>query len=67
MMSSVTVPSVVHSSEGTSLQKEAASKFFPTSSIQFRPTSGGVSNFMSYLTLPDSGDQYVLRIYNNGK
>jgi len=22
---------------------------------------------MSYLTLPDSGDQYVLRIYNNGK
>jgi len=61
-----TVPAVAYS-EGTALQREAASKFFPASTtIQFRPTSGGVSNFMSYLLLPDSDDKYVLRIYNNG-
>lgn len=55
------------SADGTDLQREAASRFFPdTADFKYTPTSGGVSNFMSYLTTPQE-DKYLLRVYNNGK
>lgn len=50
----------------TPLQSEALSKFFKNEIKEIKPTSGGVSNYMSYIT--DANDEkYVLRIYNNGK
>lgn len=60
--------STTASEVGTPLQIEAVTKFIKnTNNIQFKSTTGGVSNFMSYVILPDLNENYVLRIYNNGK
>jgi saccharopine dehydrogenase-like NADP-dependent oxidoreductase len=50
---------------GNALQKEALAKFLPGPAT-FRPTTGGVSNFMSFVKT-EAGEDYILRIYNNGK
>ncbi|KAJ1391527.1 hypothetical protein B484DRAFT_408712 [Ochromonadaceae sp. CCMP2298] len=51
---------------GSALQKEALAKFLPHSEgCTFRPTTGGVSNFMSFVQTPSQ--EYILRIYNNGQ
>jgi len=49
------------------LRSEALAHYFDDiKSIRVEPTKGGVNNICDYVTNTETGDRYVLRIYNNG-
>lgn len=59
--------------KASTLEAEALSQFFTPEqldAIDIKPATGGVSNRMSYIDVPNGDGEktrYLLRIYNNGK